>query len=78
MAKLNWSKHNLNIKARKGQYQAETYVGKAHTWTLPGEHTFTRVRDLPTNYLIWASENLQPGEHLEKANDELVRRYNKL
>ena len=76
--KINWQKHRLQDKARKGFYQADKYVGKEHTWLLKGEHTFKKVRDLPVNYLIWASENLSAGEHKEKADKELIRRYNKI
>ena len=77
MAKLNYEKLNQLQKADRNREKG-TYVGKDFTWTLKGKYTFIPVRQLPLDYLIWASENLQPGEHKAKADKELVRRYKKI
>lgn len=79
MARLNWQKlatEQRQIQANSKANIREWQQKHRNHWTI-GKHTGKHLRLIETNYLIWASENLK-GDHKQKADTELRRRYNKL
>ena len=75
MAKLNWQ--SLAKKQSWQQLEAEQLrQAKATEFTwMVGKHKGQHVKNLPLQYLCWASENLT-DVHRAKAELELIRRYN--
>lgn len=74
MAKLNYEKHKKHGKA----YGSGIVAGTDTTWTLGTKHWGMSVRQLPLDYLCWASQKLEAtNKHKIKADRELQRRYYK-
>jgi hypothetical protein len=72
MAKLDYTK----IKKHGKAYGTGKVLGTDTTWTLTGKYQWQSIRDLPTHYIIWISENFQAdNKHKIKADRELQRRY---
>ena len=75
MAKLNWQ--SIVKKQSWQELEAEEYKRNKQNefkWMV-GKYKNQHVKNLPLNYLCWASENLD-GSHKAKADLELIRRYN--
>ena len=78
MARLNYHKLAIEQNADKRNYeenQRDWQRRNKDTWLL-GKHYGKKLKTLPLNYLIWASENLEEGNyHKAKADSELHRRW---